>query len=182
MNLIAGIDEAGRGPLAGPVVAAACILPDGFDTSLLKDSKVLTPKTRESLYHLITSSKAIWNIAVVDASVIDKINILQATLRAMQLAVEGLSIAPTFCQVDGNILPKLKVPAIAIVKGDMTVPVISAASILAKVYRDRLMHEYDAQWPHYLFKKHKGYGTKEHRELLQKYGPSPIHRHTFRTR
>jgi ribonuclease HII len=176
---IAGVDEAGRGPLAGPVVAAACILPSEFDTKPLKDSKILTPTVRESLYQVITSSKAIWNIAVVDAETIDKINILQATLLAMKLAVEGLQEVPTLCQIDGNKVPQLNIPAVAIVRGDATIPVISAASILAKVYRDRLMEEYDLQWPQYQFKKHKGYGTKLHRELLSLHGPSPIHRRSF---
>ncbi len=177
--LIAGIDEAGRGPLAGPVVAAAVILPDNFFLKGLNDSKKISPKKRESLYPLIMQQAVSYHIALADPAEIDSLNIHHATLLAMRRALEGLSIQPAFIQVDGKFLPKTSIPGKAIIGGDGSEPAISAASVLAKVYRDHLMDALDAQYPQYGFKQHKGYPTVTHIAALKKFGPCPSHRISY---
>ena len=178
-GLIAGVDEAGRGPLAGPVVAAAVILDDLNPIAGLADSKKLTALKRERLYDEIRAKALCCSIAEATVEEIDEFNILQATMLAMRRAVEGLRLKPTKVLVDGNRLPVLDVLAEAIVKGDSKVPAISAASILAKVTRDRWCAELDAQYPQYGFAGHKGYGTTEHLAALQQHGACPQHRKTF---
>jgi ribonuclease HII len=178
-GLIAGVDEAGRGPLAGPVVAAAVILDDLNPISGLADSKKLTALRREKLFDEIRAKALCCSIAEASVEEIDRLNILQATLLAMRRAVEGLRLKPAKVLVDGNRLPVLDVLAEAIVKGDATVPAISAASILAKVYRDRWCAEYDREFPQYGFAAHKGYGTAEHLAALREHGACPQHRKTF---
>jgi len=178
-GLIAGVDEAGRGPLAGPVVAAAVILDDLRPIAGLNDSKKLSAARREKLFDEIRAKALCCSIAQASVEEIDEINILQATLLAMRRAVEGLRLKPAKVLVDGNRLPVLDVLAEAIVKGDATVPAISAASILAKVTRDRWCAELDAQYPQYGFAAHKGYGTAEHLAALQTHGACPEHRKTF---
>jgi ribonuclease HII len=175
----AGVDEAGRGPLAGPVFAAAVILDPNAPIDGLADSKKLSAKQRQGLYATIITKSLNWAIASASVEEIDQLNILQATLLAMQRAVAGLSITPTQVLVDGNRLPVLPMPAQAIVKGDSTVPAISAASILAKVGRDNLMHEYHQQYPHFAFHQHKGYGTQQHLQEIRQFGCLPIHRKSF---
>jgi ribonuclease HII len=176
--LIAGIDEAGRGPLAGPVVAAAVILPDGFTHAMLDDSKKLTEKKRELLYSEITSNKAIrWAFSALDAGEIDRINILRATHEAMRQAARQLE--PEHVLIDGLSVREFPYPQTALVGGDALSFSIAAASIIAKVTRDRFMLEMDAQYPEYGFAKHKGYGTRQHLEALKTHGPCPIHRRTF---
>lgn len=179
--LTAGIDEAGRGPLAGPVVAAAVIIPDHEEPLAgLADSKQLTAAEREELYVEIVQRYA-YGIGIVPHDVIDQLNILQATFQAMREAVEKLNVTPQLCLVDGNkLIPKLGIKQKAIVKGDAKIPAISAASIIAKVTRDRMMYTYDMLYPEYKFAEHKGYGTAEHIALLEKLGPSPIHRKSFK--
>lgn len=179
-GLVAGVDEAGRGPLAGPVVAAAVILDDLQPIKGLADSKVLTALRRERLFDEIRAKALCCSIAEASVEEIDQFNILQATLLAMRRAVEGLRLKPAKVLVDGNRLPVLDVLAEAIVKGDATVPAISAASILAKVYRDRWCAEFDQQYPQYGFARHKGYGTAEHLAALRAHGACPQHRKTFR--
>jgi len=179
-GLTAGVDEAGRGPLAGPVVAAAVILDDLKPIKGLADSKVLTARRRENLFDEIRAKALCCSIAEASVEEIDQLNILQATLLAMRRAVEGLRLKPTKVLVDGNRLPVLDVLAEAIVRGDATVPSISAASILAKVQRDRWCVELDAQYPQYGFARHKGYGTAEHLAALRAHGACPEHRKTFR--
>lgn len=179
-GLIAGVDEAGRGPLAGPVVAAAVILDDLKPIKGLADSKVLTAARREKLFDEIRAKALCCSIAQASVQEIEELNILQATLLAMRRAVEGLRLKPVKVLVDGNRIPVLDVLAEAIVKGDATVPAISAASILAKVTRDRWCAAYDLQYPQYGFAKHKGYGTAEHMAALQAFGACPEHRKTFR--
>jgi ribonuclease HII len=178
-GLIAGVDEAGRGPLAGPVVAAAVILDDMRPIAGLNDSKKLSAARREKLFDEIRAKALCCSIAQASVEEIDEINILQATLLAMRRAVEGLRLKPAKVLVDGNRLPVLDVLAEAIVKGDATVPAISAASILAKVTRDRWCAELDAKYPQYGFAAHKGYGTAEHLAALQTHGACPEHRKTF---
>lgn len=178
-GLLAGVDEAGRGPLAGPVVAAAVILDDMRPIAGLNDSKKLSPARREKLFDEIRAKALCCSIAQASVQEIDEINILQATLLAMRRAVEGLRLKPAKVLVDGNRLPTLDMLAEAIVKGDATVPAISAASILAKVTRDRWCAELDAQYPQYGFAAHKGYGTAEHLAALQAHGACPEHRKTF---
>ena len=178
-GLMAGVDEAGRGPLAGPVVAAAVILDERNPIQGLADSKVLTAKRREQLYDEIRAKALCCSIAQASVEEIDQINILQATLLAMRRAVEGLRLKPTLVLVDGNRLPVLNMRAEAIVKGDSKVQAISAASILAKVTRDRWCAELDTQYPQYGFAGHKGYGTAEHLAALQMHGACPEHRKTF---
>ncbi len=178
-RLICGIDEAGRGPLAGPVCAAAVILPFGLEIPGLNDSKKLTDKKRSELYDLILSSAVAYGIAVADEKEIDEINILQATFRAMERAVCKLETKPDLILVDGNRLPQLDTEAHAIIKGDSLSASIAAASILAKVTRDRFMEQQDELYPAYGFAVHKGYGTKRHYEALTEHGPCPIHRRTF---
>ena len=175
----AGVDEAGRGPLAGPVVAAAVILDPARPIPGLGDSKLLSPQRREALDAEIRARAAGWAIARVDVDVIDAINILEATMQAMREAVAGLDPAPERVLVDGNRCPDLSCPVRAIVGGDASVAAIGAASILAKVARDREMVEMDHRYPGYGFARHKGYGTRAHREALFRLGPSPIHRRSF---
>jgi ribonuclease HII len=178
-GLMAGVDEAGRGPLAGPVVAAAVILDELHPIKGLNDSKKLSAKQRDKLYDEIRAKALCCSIAQASVEEIDRLNILQATMLAMKRAVEGLRLKPAKVLVDGNRLPTLDVLAEAIVKGDATVPAISAASILAKVTRDRWCAELDAQHPEYGFASHKGYGTAEHLAALQAHGACPQHRKTF---
>ena len=178
-RLVCGIDEAGRGPLAGPVCAAACILPEALDIPGLNDSKKLSEKKREALYEVITREATAWAVCLVDASVIDEINILQATYRAMRGAVECLKLRPDYCLVDGNRDPGLGLPTRTVIKGDGSCACIAAASILAKVTRDRLMIRVDGQYPGYGFAVHKGYGTKAHYTAIDRLGLCPIHRRTF---
>ena len=179
VGLVAGVDEAGRGPLAGPVVAAAVILDDLKPIAGLNDSKKLTEKRREKLYDEILAKALCCSIAEASVQEIDTLNILQATLLAMRRAVDGLRLKPVKVLVDGNRLPVLDVRAEAIVQGDALVPAISAASILAKVHRDRLCAHLHAQYPQYGFDRHKGYGTAEHLQALAEHGPSPWHRSSF---
>ena len=176
---ICGVDEAGRGPLAGPVCAAAVILPRGLDIAGLDDSKKLSDRRRRELYDVITGAAAAYAIALVDQERIDEINILQETFRAMEEAVAKLSPQPDLALVDGNREPVLSMPCETIVGGDGKCASIAAASILAKVTRDRLMEELDRQYPEYGFAVHKGYGTRRHYEALRQYGPCPIHRQSF---
>lgn len=182
-TLICGCDEAGAGPLAGPVYAAAVILPFGIDLPGLDDSKKLTEKKREALFPVIQEKALAWSAAWVDAAEIDKTDILSARMKAMQLAIDGLSQAPDFALVDGNRdhgrTAAVTTPHRCLVKGDSLSASIAAASILAKVSRDHFMAEMAAKYPEYRFDKHKGYGTKLHYELLARYGPCPIHRKTF---
>ena len=179
VGLVAGVDEAGRGPLAGPVVAAAVILDDLKPIAGLNDSKKLTEKRREKLYDEILAKALCCSIAEASVQEIDTLNILQATLLAMRRAVDGLRLKPVKVLVDGNRLPVLDVRAEAIVQGDALVPAISAASILAKVHRDRLCAQLHAQYPQYGFERHKGYGTAEHLQALSEHGPCPWHRTSF---
>ena len=178
-GLVAGVDEAGRGPLAGPVVAAAVILDPRRPIKGLNDSKKLTALRREKLFDEIRAKALCCSIAQASVQEIDELNILQATLLAMRRAVEGLRLKPSLVLVDGNRLPVLEVRAEAIVKGDALVPAISAASILAKVTRDRWCAELDAAYPQYGFAGHKGYGTVQHLAALQAHGACPQHRKTY---
>ena len=175
----AGTDEAGRGPLAGPVVAACVVLPEDFDVIGVDDSKKLSEKKREALFDKIKEEALCYSIASVDEKTIDEINILNATFLAMKKAVEGLEIKPDFAMIDGNKTPDLSIDCEAVVKGDANSVSIAAASILAKVSRDRYMLEMAEKYPEYKFEKHKGYGTKLHYQMLDEYGPSEIHRQTF---
>ena len=177
--LVCGVDEAGRGPLCGPVFAAACILPDGLVLEGLNDSKKLTPKKRDKLFDLICENAIAYCIASASVEEIDELNILEADLLAMRRAIDGLSIKADFALIDGNIARDFQIPARAVIGGDAKSPSIAAASILAKVARDRDCIELDAQYPQYGIAKHKGYGTKQHMEALRTYGPSPIHRKQF---
>lgn len=178
--LIAGVDEVGRGPLAGPVVAAAVVLPEQHGIEGLTDSKKLSEKKREALFEQIQSASVSWSIASCSVEEIDRLNILHASLEAMRRAVEALTPSAEQVLVDGNrVPPGLACPAEAIVGGDASEACISAASILAKVFRDRWMYELDAQYPGYGLAQHKGYPTKQHREALQNLGVSPIHRRSF---
>lgn len=178
-GLMAGVDEAGRGPLMGPVVAAAVILDELNPIKGLADSKKLTPLRREKLYDEIRAKALCCSIAIATAEEIDTLNILQATMLAMKRAVEGLRLKPHKVLVDGNRLPTLVILAEAIVKGDALVPAISAASILAKVYRDRWCADYDLEYPQYGFAGHKGYGTAAHLAALRAHGACPQHRRSF---
>lgn len=176
---VCGVDEAGRGPLAGPVCAAAVILPQNTILDGVNDSKKLSEKKREQLFDVITEKAAAYCVAWASVEEIEEINILNAAMLAMKRAVEGLSVKADFALIDGNKTPELDIPAYPIVKGDALSMSIASASILAKVCRDRLMYEYDEKYPEYQFAKHKGYGTKLHREMLLKYGPCEIHRPSF---
>ena len=179
-ELVCGVDEAGRGPLAGPVCAAAVILPPDLEIEGLNDSKKLTEKKRDALYDLITEKALAYGIAMATEQEIDEINILQATFLAMRRAVEQLSVRPSFVLVDGNREPDLgDLPLKTVVKGDSLSANIAAASILAKVTRDRYMVEMDARYPQYGFAVHKGYGTQKHYEALRQYDACPIHRRSF---
>lgn len=176
---LAGVDEAGRGPLAGPVVAAACILDPQKPIMGLNDSKKLTPSSRNRLYCQIIANSTAWHVGLADHEVIDSINILQATCQAMRQAINGLQLKPGLLLIDAVKLKGVEQPVWPIIRGDGLSVSIAAASILAKVTRDRLMDEYDALYPEYGFAQHKGYGTPQHYEALAKYGPCPIHRLTF---
>ena len=179
-NTICGVDEAGRGPLAGPVCAAAVILPTDTVIEGLDDSKKLSEKKRERLYGEITEKAIAYSVAYGTLEEIEKLNILESTFLAMNRAIEGLKVKPDFALIDGNRVPKgIKIPCATVVKGDSKSMSVAAASILAKVTRDRLMLTYDGKYPQYNFKKHKGYGTKEHIEFIKKYGPCEIHRLSF---
>lgn len=179
-SCICGVDEAGRGPLAGPVCAAAVILPEGAVIEGLDDSKKLTEKKREKLYDIIKQTAVAYSVAYGTLEEIENVNILEATYLAMNRAIEGLSVKPDFALIDGNRVPRgIKIPCETIVKGDSKSMSVAAASVLAKVTRDHLMLEYDKKYPEYNFKKHKGYGTKEHTELIKQYGPCEIHRLSF---
>ena len=178
-QLVCGVDEAGRGPLAGPVCAASVILPPDLVIPGLNDSKKLTDKKRRELFEIITSEAVSYGIALVDEKQIDEMNILQATFRAMEQAVARMDVTPDLALVDGNREPSLGLPVRTVVKGDSLSANIAAASILAKVTRDRLMEQLDETYPQYGFAVHKGYGTKRHYEALREYGPCPIHRRSF---
>ncbi len=179
-SVVCGVDEAGRGPLAGPVCAAAVILPQGLEIQGLNDSKKLSEKRREALYDVIKEKAVAYSIAFATVKEIEEHNILQATFMAMTRAVEGLSVKADYVLIDGNkIPPQLEVPADCIIGGDGISASIAAASVLAKVTRDRLMVEMEETYPGYDFKKHKGYGTKVHRDALLSLGPCPIHRLSF---
>lgn len=179
-NIICGVDEAGRGPLAGPVCAAAVILSEDTVIEGLDDSKKLSEKKRERLYYEIIKKATAYCVAYGTLEEIESVNILEATFLAMNRAIDGLKVKPDFAIIDGNRVPKgIKIPCATLVKGDSKSMSVAAASVLAKVTRDRLMLTYDEKYPQYNFKKHKGYGTKEHTELLKQYGPSPIHRLSF---
>jgi len=176
---VCGIDEAGRGPLCGPVVAAACILPMGLVIDGLNDSKKLTEKRREALFDVITENAVAYSIAEATVEEINETNILEATLLAMRRAVEGMPTRPDYLLIDGNVCRGFDIPCHAVVKGDATSPSIAAASILAKVTRDRLCAELDKQYPEYGIAKHKGYGTAAHYKALEEHGVPPIYRTKF---
>ena len=176
---VAGVDEAGRGALAGPVVAAAVILPPGPRLRGLADSKLLTPAAREGLYARIRAQALAVGVGTVEAAIVDAANVLQATLMAMAQAVAALHARPDIVLVDGNIVPPLALASRAIPHGDALVPAISAASIVAKVTRDRLMADLAGRFPGYGFDRHKGYGTADHQAALERHGPSPVHRVSF---
>ncbi len=178
-GIICGIDEAGRGPLAGDVYAAAVVLPEGVVIDGLDDSKKLSEKKREALFDEIVSKAETYCIAAATAAEIDEINILNAAMLAMKRAFDGLSVRPAIALVDGNKAPALGIPVKTVVKGDSISASIAAASILAKVSRDRYMLEMDRKYPQYLFAKHKGYGTKLHYEMIAQYGLCPEHRRSF---
>ena len=179
-NFVCGVDEAGRGPLAGPVCAAAVILPEGAVIEGLNDSKKLSEKKREALFEIVKETAVAWSVAFASVEEIEEHNILNATFIAMNRAIEGLQTKADFALVDGNRVPKeIKIPCETVVKGDSLSMSIAAASILAKVTRDRLMLELDEKYPMYEFKKHKGYGTALHMDLIRKYGPSECHRPSF---
>jgi len=177
---IAGIDEAGRGPLAGPVVAAAAILPQQFSLPHLDDSKRLSPKRREQLFDAIYDQAVSIGIGMVDPAEIDRINILQASLLSMRIAVNNLKPVPDFLLVDGTFPIRSRIPQLAIKHGDSRSPSIAAASIIAKVTRDRLMGFYDQEFPEFGFCRNKGYGTEEHRTAIRTFGCCTIHRKSFR--
>lgn len=176
---ICGIDEAGRGPLAGPVVAGAVILPKDCEILFLNDSKKLTEKRREALFLEIKEKAVAWSVGIVDAPEIDRINILEATYEAMRKAIAGLSVSPDLLLNDAVEIPGVEIPQVKIIKGDAKSVSIAAASILAKVTRDHLMIEYDQQYPEYGFARHKGYGTGVHIAAIQEHGGCPLHRRSF---
>lgn len=179
-RLVAGIDEAGRGPLAGPVCVSAVILPDGFEHESLNDSKMLAEKKRERIYEeLVTCGDLIWSVVMADAAEVDASNILQATYAAMRRAALALNPQPHICLIDGRPVPNFPLPQESIIKGDSISLSIAAASVIAKVTRDRFMLEAAQQHPQYGFEKHKGYGTAEHLAALRKHGPCPLHRRSF---
>ncbi len=178
-NLVCGVDEAGRGPLAGPVCAAAVVLPKGLILEGVNDSKKLTEKKRETLFDVITEQALDWSVAFATVEEIEEINILNAAMLAMKRAVEGLKNPVDFAIIDGNRKPPLEIDCEAVVKGDAKSMSVAAASILAKVSRDRILRQYAVDYPQYGFEKHKGYGTKVHVEALKKYGPCEVHRPSF---
>lgn len=179
-SLIAGVDEAGRGPLAGPVVSAAVVLPADFSVDRIDDSKKLSPKRRAELYLQIYDNALSIGIGIIDSIAIDKFNILQASLRAMAMAVENLKPAPDCLLIDGTFRIPSSLPQQPIPKGDALSVSIAAASIIAKVTRDRMMETYDAVYPGYGFSSHKGYPTRAHKDAIRKYGCTPIHRRSFK--
>lgn len=176
---VCGVDEAGRGPLAGPVCAAAVILPEGVIIDGVNDSKKLSEKKRESLFDVIREQALSYSVAYATVDEIEEINILNATMLAMRRAIDGLDIKADYAMIDGNKIPPIDIDAECIVKGDAKSMSIACASILAKVSRDRLLYKYAEEYPMYGFDKHKGYGTKVHREAILKYGPCPYHRKSF---
>lgn len=177
---VCGVDEAGRGPLAGPVCAAAVVLPEDVEIDGLNDSKKLSEKKREALYDEIIKKAVAYSVAYGTLEEVESVNILQATYLAMNRAIQGLNVPADFALIDGNRVPVgIQIPCETIVKGDAKSCSIAAASILAKVTRDRLLYEYDKEYPQYGFAKHKGYGTKEHYEAIRTHGPCPVHRLSF---
>ena len=178
-KFVCGIDEAGRGPLAGPVCAAAVILPDNLIIDGVNDSKKLTEKKREELYDVIIEKSVAYSIAFATVEEIERVNILNATMSAMQRAVQNLDVKADFAMIDGNRSPALDIPSQCIIKGDSRSMSIACASILAKVTRDRLMLEYAQKYPQYFFEKHKGYGTKLHTDMILQHGACEIHRPSF---
>ena len=179
-QLIAGVDEAGRGPVAGPVVAAACILPRGLLIEGVDDSKKLTPEKRKELYSTLATHPEIdFAIGVVESQQIDAINILRASLEAMAIAVKNLRVDPDFLLIDGNQLPPTEIASKTVIKGDSLSQSIAAASIIAKYLRDQLMMQFHLKWPQYGFDKHKGYATQSHIRAIYQHGPCPIHRQSF---
>ncbi|MBQ7384093.1 MAG: ribonuclease HII, partial [Clostridia bacterium] len=178
-NIICGVDEAGRGPLCGPVTAAAVILPDGLYIEGLNDSKKLSETKREKLYDIITRDAVAWSVCHATVEEINETDILSATLLAMRRAIDSLTVKPDFALIDGNVSRGFTLPVQTVIHGDAISPSIAAASILAKVTRDRICYELDAAYPEYGIAKHKGYSTKDHMEALRKYGPAPIHRTKF---
>ncbi|MDD5724443.1 MAG: ribonuclease HII [Syntrophales bacterium] len=181
-NTIAGVDEAGRGPLAGPVVAAAVVFPSDYTNGEIRDSKKLTPRKRESLYTIIRNDAISVGLGIMEASAIDRINILQATLSAMKMAISNLSLRPDYILIDGLNTIDLPVEQETIVRGDSLSISVAAASIIAKVSRDHIMDRYHVLYPQYNFLKNKGYGTQEHREAVKEYGRCKIHRRSFKIR
>ena len=179
VEVICGVDEAGRGPLAGPVCAAAVILPAGLVIEGVNDSKKLSEKKREELFPVICEKALAYGIGWADEREIDEINILQATYRAMKRAVESLPLTADYALIDGNRMPPLAIPGTTIIKGDALSMSIAAASILAKVSRDRVMVQFSREYPQYGFEQHKGYGTAAHVQALREYGPCPLHRQSF---
>ena len=177
-GIFCGIDEAGRGPLAGDVYAAAVIIPEGVVIDGVNDSKKLTERQRDLLYDEITA-RTVWSVGIATVAEIEEINILRAALLAMKRAYEGLSQRPGFALIDGNKLPSLDIPCQCVVKGDGTSAAIACASVVAKVSRDRYMAQMAENYPEWQFGRHKGYGTKLHYEMIDKFGESPIHRHSF---
>ena len=178
-KFVCGVDEAGRGPLCGPVVAAACILPMGLYIDGLNDSKKLSPKKRKEVFNKIKESAIAYCIAEASVEEIDELNILEADLLAMRRAVEGLQVRADYAIIDGNVSRGFSIPTMTVIKGDATSPSIAAASILAKVTRDEMCEQMDKDYPQYGIGKHKGYGTKQHMQALREFGPSPIHRKKF---
>ena len=178
-EILCGVDEAGRGPLAGPVYAAACVLPFGCEIEELDDSKKLTEKKRDAVYDRIVAAALDWSVAFATVEEIEEFNILNATMLAMRRAIEGLKTRPDMALIDGTVARNIPCPARTIAGGDGKSASIAAASVLAKVTRDRYMIELDAQYPQYGFAKHKGYGTKQHNEAIIRFGPCPVHRLSF---
>lgn len=178
-SAICGVDEAGRGPLAGPVCAAAVILPENKVIDGVNDSKKLSEKKREALFDVICETARSYSIAYASVEEIEELNILNATMLAMKRAVEGLDVKADYAMIDGNRTPDLEIESEFIIKGDAKSMSVACASILAKVSRDRLLYEYAKEYPQYGFEKHKGYGTKAHTEALKEYGPCPYHRMSF---
>lgn len=179
-KVIAGVDEAGRGPLAGPVVSAAVVLPENFDVPGINDSKKLSEKKREALFPVIQKHAIAFGIGLADHVEIDQINILQASLLSMKRAVEDLSVTPDYLLIDGKFIIDCTIDQRPVIKGDALSLSIAAASILAKVTRDRIMADRDLQYPEYGFRRHKGYPTKAHKEAILTHGPCPIHRKSFK--
>lgn len=179
IKIICGVDEAGRGPLAGPVVAAACILPDGLIIEGLDDSKKLTEKKREKIFDIIVEKALDFSVGLATVEEIEEINILNAAMLAMKRAIEGLNIKPDLALIDGNMARGFDLETKTVVHGDAISQSIAAASIIAKVTRDRMCYEYDKLYPEYGFAKHKGYGTKLHTDAIKKYGVTPVHRPSF---